>query len=56
MTNKATLSIKESIFNKLVYLCDYYKIYTLEDMLNILVVKELRVIGLSRRQEKECLK
>ena len=57
MTNKQTIEIKESTFNRLNKLSSYYKIYSIEDILNILVVKELRVLSVSTRQKhKESIK
>lgn len=38
------LTIKTKVFNKLVKLRNYYKIYDLNDVLNILLETELRKI------------
>ena len=38
------IEIKLKVFEKLVKLRDYYKIYDIDDLLNILIVKELRAI------------
>ena len=52
MTNKTDLIIKTNTLNRLLKLSNYYKIYNVEEVLNILVVKELRVLGVSTRQGK----